>query len=100
MSNAMRYQSEIQYSVNEVLCRIRDNGGKAPGSLVKAEYARLQGQRAAIVVNVALLAMGRPMAYGNDGVTEDERALLVERAKQQHGLVLHEIKVLREKANA
>jgi hypothetical protein len=96
MSNAMRYQSEIQYDVRNVLCHVRDRGGKVPGSFVQAEYARLQGSRAAIVVNVALLALGKNIAYGNDGVTDEERSTLVERATQANQDVLIAIKDLRE----
>lgn len=54
--NAMRYQSEILYNVRSVLCRVRDRGGKFSKSFVMQEYARFQGERAAIVLNVALKA--------------------------------------------
>ncbi len=96
MSNAMRYQSEIQDDVRDVLCHVRDRGGKVPGSFVQAEYVKLQGSRAAIVVNVALLAMGKGIAYGNDGLTDRERDTLVERAKQANQDVLAAIKKLRD----
>lgn len=96
MSNAMRYQDKIQYEVRDVLCHVRDRGGKVPSSFVQAEYARLQGQRAAIVVNVALMAMGKGIAYQNDGVTDSERRTLVERAKQANQDVLVAIKKMRE----
>lgn len=95
MTNAMLYQDVIQGNVSEILHRIKDNGGKAPGRLVQAEYARLQGSYAAICVNIALLSMGRPMAYGNDGISGRERDLLVERARKEFRLELHEISVLR-----
>lgn len=95
--NAMRYQSEILYNVRSVLCRVRDRGGKFSKSFVMQEYARFQGERAAIVLNVALKAGGsKSIAYPNDGLMDTERDRLIERAQSENQDVLAEIKRLRE----
>lgn len=98
MSNVMRYRDEIQYNVKSVLCRIRDNGGMAPNKFLAAEQKRLEGKYAPVVMNVALMAMGKPQLAPLSvcwGLTENELGWLIEDAKKLNLVELSEIKELR-----
>jgi len=102
MSTIMNYRSEIQYNVTSVLSRIEERGGMAPNKFLAAEQERLRGQYAPIVLNVALMAIGKPQLAPLSacwGLTEKELEWLIEEAKKKNeGLILH-IKHLREAKN-
>jgi len=93
----MLYSDEILYDVREVLWKIKERGGMAPNSFLVSEYKRLQGSWAGIVLNVALMAMGKKTRVDDSKypLSEAQYATLVERAKQQNGSILHEIAQLR-----
>lgn len=99
MSNIMNYRSEIQYNVTSVLSHIRDNGGKTPNTLLVAEQNRLKGQYAPVVLNVALMAMGKKQLAPLSacfGLNERELGWLIEEAQKKNLTILGEIKALRE----
>ncbi len=97
MTNAMLYSDEILYNVREVLWNIKERGGMAPSKFLNAELERLHGQYAAIVINVALLAMGKQKAVDDPRfpLSDAQYNTLVERAKQKNADLLHEIAQLR-----
>ena len=97
MTNAMNYSSEILSNVQEVLYKIMERGGMAPSSFLNAELDRLQGQYAAIVINVALMAMGKKPSVEDERfpLSEKQYAWLVERAKQNSRVELARIAQMR-----
>jgi hypothetical protein len=103
MSTILNYRSEIQYNVTSVLSRILSNGGMAPNAFLAAEQKRLQGKYAPVVMNVALMAMGRPQLAPLTacwGLTTQELEWLIEEAKQKNSGTLAEIKNLRDAREA
>jgi len=96
MSNIHLYSDEVLWNVNEVLCHIRDNGGKATSAFWMKEAKRLQGQWGADVVNIARQAMGREGLFFEGKASEKQMVIFVEKAKQDCALVLRDIKKLRE----
>lgn len=101
MTNAMNYASEILYDVRDVLISIKERGGLTPTSFIQATYDKYSrsGRYAGIVVNVALVAMGKQPAVKGyrpwEELSDRQIQSLVERAKQQNGLELQEIAQLR-----
>lgn len=97
MTNAMNYSDEILYNVRDVLCKIEERGGMAPSSFLNAELNRLQGQYAAIVINVALMAIGKKKAVEDARfpLSETQYNILVERAKQNSRVEIARIAQLR-----
>lgn len=98
MNNVMNYSDEILYDVREVIYRIMERGGgMAPQSFLQAEYKRLQGRYAAIVINVALMAMGKKAAIQDARfpLSDAQYASLVERAKQNSRVELARIAQMR-----
>jgi non-ribosomal peptide synthetase component F len=97
MANAMNYSSEILSNVSEVIWNIKERGGLASSKFLNAELERLQGQYAAVVVNVALMAIGKPKAVEDPRfpLTDAQYNVLVERAKQNSRVELAQIAELR-----
>ena|SRR2546423_6611270 len=97
MANVMNYSSEILSNVSEVIWNIKERGGLAPASFLNAELERLQGQYAAVVVNVALLTMGKKAAVQDDRfpLSDAQYSVLVERAKQNSRVELAQIAEMR-----
>lgn len=94
MSNIHLYSHEVQYNVTSVLYSIKERGGLVSSKFIAAEARRLQGEYAADVINIALLAMGKPAAF--EGVaSEKQMSIFVEQAKKQNELLLSQIAQLR-----
>ena len=97
MTNAMNYSDEILYNVRDVLYNIEQRGGLVSNTFLQGELDRLQGQYAAIVINVALLAIGKKKAVEDARfpLSDAQYTVLVEKAKRSNGVLLSEIAKLR-----
>lgn len=86
MTNIMNYSDEILYNVRDVIYNIEQRGGLASNKFLQGELDRLQGQYAAIVVNVAMMAIkGKKVAEdARFPLSDAQYAVLVEKAKQQN----------------
>jgi hypothetical protein len=90
----MNYASDTLENVREVLWNIKERGGLVSKQFIMAEGTRLQGQRAEATLNIALVAIGKPVAYP-DVMTQAQLDSLVARAKRQNGDLISEIAILR-----
>jgi hypothetical protein len=95
MALNMVYASDVVDDAGSVLENIAYRGGLVSKKFLQEELKRLQGYRAADVINVAMVAMGKsPCCKGQ--ATEAQMAMLVERCQKKHEMVLKEIAAKRK----
>lgn len=96
MSAAIRYASEIQCNVREVLFHLKSRGGKAPSVWIEAEANRLKGQRYADVLNIVFESIGKHAPYQKiAGLDASEQASMVVQSQASNADLITEIAVLR-----
>lgn len=94
MSNIHLYSDQVQWNVTSVLTNIKERGGLAGTKFLQSEYQRLRGEWSADVINIAMLCIGRSIAF--EGVaSEKQMSIFVEKAKQQNAILLRQIAKLR-----
>ncbi len=94
MALNLNYTSEIMYDVRSVLFNIKERGGAVPGSFLNAELNRLQGSRAADVLNIAMVAIGKKECTQGQA-TPAQMEVLVARAQKESADLVSEIAQLR-----
>lgn len=94
MSNIHLYSDQVQWNVTSILANIYERGGLAGTKFLQSEYQRLLGEWPADVINIAMLCIGRDIAF--EGVaSEKQMSIFVEQAKQHNAILLRKIAELR-----
>ena len=94
MSNIHLYSDQVQWNVTSVLTNIHERGGLAGTKFLQSEYLRLRGEWPADVINIAMLCIGRGVAF--EGVaSEKQMSIFVEQAKQRNAITIRKIAALR-----
>lgn len=94
MSNIHLYSDQVQWNVTSVLANIKERGGLASSKFLQAEYQRLIGEWPADVINIAMLCIGRGIAFEGKA-SEKQMEIFVEQATQRNAILLRQIAELR-----